>query len=69
MHLPLPEELRQGKVMVVATLVKVAEAPPASCSVDHLRKIATRGGLQDITDPARWQQEIRQDRALPGRNE
>jgi len=68
-HLPLPAELRQGKVMVIATLTKVAESAPASRAVDYLRKIAARGGLKSIGDPMRWQQEIREDRALPGRDE
>lgn len=68
-HLPLPAELRQGQVMVSATLTKVAESVPANHAIDHLRKIAARGGLKGIADPMRWQQEIREDRALPGRDE
>ena len=68
-HLPLPAELRQGKVMVIATLIKVAESAPANRAIDSLRKIAARGGLQGIADPVRWQRESREDRALPGRNE
>ena len=68
-HVPLPEELRQGKVMVIATLMKVAEAAPAKKAVDHLRRIAARGGLRSITDPVRWQREEREERSLPGREE
>jgi len=68
-HVPLPAELRQGKVMVIATLTKVAEAEPTSRAVVYLRKIAARGGLKGMADPARWQREIREDRALPGRDE
>lgn len=68
-HLPLPAELRQGKVMVIATLTRVAESAPTNRAIDSLRKIAARGGLQGITDPMRWQQDIRADRALPGRGE
>lgn len=66
-HVPLPAELRQGKVMVIATLSKVAESATASRAIDCLRKIAARGGLKCIDDPMRWQQEVRSDRALPGR--
>lgn len=68
-RVPLPAELRQGKVMVIATLTKVAEAVPASRAVEHLRRIAARGGLKDMVDPVRWQREIREDRALPGRGQ
>lgn len=68
-HLPLPAELRHGKVMVVATLTKVAESAPTSRAVDSLRKIAARGGLKSLADPMRWQREIREDRALPRRFE
>ena len=32
-----------------------------------LEKLAERGTLSDIADPVRWQRELRQDRALPGR--
>lgn len=68
-HVPLPEELRNGKVLVVATLSKVSDSPAKSRPVDFLRKLASRGGLGGIPDPVRWQREIRQDRTLPGRNE
>ncbi len=68
-HVPLPEGLRRGKVMVIATLAKVTESAPAGRAVDYLRKIAARGGIGSIADPARWQREIRRDRALPGRDE
>jgi hypothetical protein len=66
---PLPAELRQGKVMVIATLTKVTESAPANKAIDSLRKIAARGGLKSISDPMRWQRETRRDRALPGREE
>ena len=32
-----------------------------------LEKLAARGTLSDLTDPAQWQRELRQERALPGR--
>jgi len=67
-HLPLPAELREGKVMVIATLTKVAESAPSNRAIDFLRKIADRGGLHGIADPMRRQRETREDRALPGRD-
>lgn len=66
-HVPLPAELQNGKVMVIATLTKVAESASATRAVDYLRKIAARGGLESIAEPMRWEREIRRDRALPGR--
>jgi hypothetical protein len=32
-----------------------------------LERIAARGGIESIPDPAAWQREIRTDRDLPGR--
>jgi hypothetical protein len=32
-----------------------------------LEKLAVRGTFAAIPDPVRWQRELRQDRALPGR--
>lgn len=32
-----------------------------------LEKLAKRGQLSSITDPVKWQRELRQERELPGR--
>jgi hypothetical protein len=69
-HLPVPVEMRRGKVKVTATLIPVSgETDQAVNTLDSLRRIAARGGIMNIADPARWQREIRQDRPLPGREE
>lgn len=68
-HVPLPEELRDGKVLVIATLTKVAESAQANGAIDFLRKIAMSGGLTGVKDPMRWQREVREERPLPGRSE
>jgi hypothetical protein len=73
-HLPLPADMRQGKVRVIATLIPVAESPELDAerrvlTMASLRRIAARGGIRHISDPTRWQREIRQDRPLPGREE
>ena len=74
LHLPVPPEMRRGKVMVIATLTPVPgsteeEAGLGVRALTSLRRIAARGGIKHIPDPARWQREIRQDRPLPGREE
>ncbi len=74
LHLPVPAEMRRGKVKVIATLIPVPgsteqEAGQRVKTLDSLRRIAARGGIKNIPDPARWQREIRQDRPLPGREE
>ena len=75
LHLPLPEELRHGKVRVEATVEAVSAGETAARqanwqeAMDALRRIATRGGIRSIPDPAAWQREIRKDRPLPGREE
>lgn len=62
-HLPVPIEMRRGKVKVIATLIPVPDNPQQAVkTLDALRRIAERGGMKNIPDPARWQREIRQER-------
>jgi hypothetical protein len=77
LHLPLPEELRHGKVEVTATLraagtdLTPTAATPAQlarrkAALEALREM---GGLPNVvSDPAAWQRDLRQDRPLPGRD-
>ena len=78
LHLPIPAELRHGKIEVTATL-KAANGtspvlPRATPEMLRQRKEAYQalrksGGLRDgIPDPAQWQRDQRQDRPLPGRD-
>jgi hypothetical protein len=77
LHLPLPAELRDKKIEVTATLKAANEtstaAPRATPEMLRQRKQALQalraaGGLRDvIPDPTAWQQDMRQDRPLPGR--
>ena len=76
LHLPLPTELRHGKIEVTATLKpanRTESVPRATPEMvahrkDALRKLRESGGLRDvIPDPVAWQREIRTDRPLPGR--
>lgn len=75
-HLPLPMELRQGKVEVTATLRAADGTASARATPDMVarrkaafQKLRELGGLrQIIPDPAAWQREMRQDRPLPGRD-
>ena len=72
LHLPVPVEMRKGKVKVIATLTPVSgsaqqESGQRLKALDSLGRIAARGGIKNIPDPARWQRELRQDRPLPGR--
>lgn len=74
LHLPLPAELRHGKIKVEARLEAAPQASPAEASTEkgtpleafeELRKL---GGLRHIIpDPVAWQREQRADRPLPGR--
>ena len=71
-HLPLPEELRHGKVQVEATLQAVSQDSTTSIPMEKgtpleafkiLRKM---GGLRHIIpDPVAWQREQRTDRCNP----
>jgi hypothetical protein len=78
LHLPLPAELRHGKIVVTATLQAANEAassvPQATPEMRRRRREAFHelralGGLRDvIPDPVAWQREMRQDQALPGQD-
>ncbi|MSU59041.1 MAG: hypothetical protein EXS35_12890 [Pedosphaera sp.] len=71
LHLPLPADLRRGKVKVVATLESEREAtdrPTREAALAALRQLQARGTFKKITDPVAWQREIRVDRPLPGRD-
>lgn len=72
LHLPLPVELRGGKVRVEAQV----EAMEASMLGEEQRKrelleimtrIRARNPFKDIADPMAWQREMREDVALPAR--
>ncbi len=78
LHLPLPAELRHGKIEVTATLKPANSASTASRRATPqmvarrkaaLQQLRAMGGLGEaIPDPAAWQREEHQDRPLPGRD-
>ena len=83
LHLPLPAELRGGKVRVEAKLEPVevgrgsAKTPRAGLTATPemierrktaLAEIRRLNPFRDITDPVAWQRETRRDRPLPGRD-
>ncbi len=71
LHLPVPQNLRHGKVKVVATLQtepETADRPTRETALAALRQLRKLGTFQKITDPVAWQREIRKDRPLPGRD-
>ena len=72
LHLPLPANLRRGRVRVVASLT-VDEESMAKASketpLQALQELRKLGGLRHaIPDPVAWQKEQRQERELPGRD-
>lgn len=71
LHLPLPAELRHGKIKVEAKL-----EPATSDTTEEERqrrllgimeRIRARNPFKDIGDPVAWQREMREDVRLPGR--
>jgi hypothetical protein len=71
LHLPVPQNLRRGKLKVVATLETEAEAndrPTRETALAALRQLRKMGTFKQIADPVAWQREIRKDRPLPGRD-
>jgi hypothetical protein len=74
LHLPVPQNLRHGKVKVIATLetepetaASDEEAKPGT-PLEALKELRKLGGLSHvIPDPVAWQREQRKERVLPGR--
>ena len=71
LHLPVPRNLRCGKVKVIATLESESAAtdrPTQETALAALRQLREMGTFKKITDPVAWQRENRKDRPLPGRD-
>ena len=75
LHLPLPAELRHGKVKVEARLESVsgersdaAEAARQQRLLEIMGRIRARNPFKGIEDPVTWQREMREDVKLPGRD-
>jgi hypothetical protein len=75
LHLPVPPNLRRGKVKIVATLHAVQETANQSVEakpgtpLEALMELRKLGGLRHvIPDPGSWQREQRKERPLPGRD-
>lgn len=76
-HMPAPAELRRGRVKVSATLEAVDESVPTlpHATPEMLRnrkaafgKLRALNPFRSVENPVAWQQELRKDRALPGRD-
>jgi len=69
----VPESQTDAPLRVHVTVLE--QEPPAEAHArGHamaamLEKLAERRTFAAMTDPVRWQRELRQDRALPGREE
>ena len=77
LHLPVPAELRHGKIEVTATLRAARGTSPAlpRATPEMLRrrkeafaKLRQLNPFREVQDPVAWQREIREDRPLPGRD-
>ena len=67
----MPQNLRRGKVKVVATLEtepETAARPTQETALAALRQVRKLGTFKKITDPVAWQRENRKDRPLLGRD-
>lgn len=75
LHVPLPPELRAGRVRIEATLERVdlvsegAEEERQRRVLSALASLRTRNPFQSVQDPVAWQRESREDVELPGRGE
>ena len=75
---PLPAWLKPGRAHVLLTVESVEETPKRrkltaspemiARRVTALEEIRKLNPYRDITDPAQWQREMREDRPLPGRD-
>ncbi len=74
LHLPLPAELRWGRVRVEAKLEQApseeddaAETGRQQRLLAIMERIRARNPFKTIQDPVAWQREMREDVRLPGR--
>ena len=73
LHLPLPAELRGGKIRVEAKMEAVeksdvSEEQRKAELLEIMERIRARNPFKDITDPVAWQREMREDVTLPFRD-
>ena len=72
LHLPLPAELRGGKIRVEVKMEAVERSDVSEEQrkrelLEIMERIRARNPFKDITDPVAWQREMREDVVLPGR--
>ena len=72
LHLPLPAELRGGKIRVEVKMEAVEKSDMSEEQrkrelLEIMARIRARNPFKDITDPVAWQREMREDVVLPGR--
>jgi hypothetical protein len=72
LHLPLPAELRSGKIRVEARLEPAERDGKAMEQrkkelLEITGRIRARNPFKGIADPVAWQRGMREDVALPGR--
>ena len=72
LHLPLPAELRGGKIRVEVKMEAVERSDVSEEQrkrelLEIMARIRARNPFKDITDPVAWQREMREDVVLPGR--
>jgi hypothetical protein len=75
LHVPLPAELRHGKIKIEAKL-ELAEGEAGDAEeaerqrrlLGIMERIRARNPFQGISDPVAWQREMREDVTLPGRD-
>lgn len=65
-----PPELPPGGVRVQSTFLDTLPkaATQGQQMAAALARVAAKGALDGIADPAAWEREVRQDRELPGRD-
>ena len=75
LHLPLPVELRRGRVRVEAKLEQApsdgddaTESGRQQRLLEIMERIRARNPFKAIQDPVAWQREMREDVRLPGRD-
>jgi len=74
LHLPLPAELRHGRIKVEAKLEPAAREASDATEAERqqrllriMERIRSRNPFKNIKDPVAWQREMREDVRLPGR--
>jgi hypothetical protein len=76
LHVPVPGEMRKGRVRITATLVPESASTIATATPEEIRRrtdafarLRELDPFRSIDDPVEWQKDLRKDRTVSARGD